>query len=99
MTHLDIIVNTLSEVSNLPAAHFRQTILGGIELSGKDASNYTELLRELSDEEANHHLAALRTPAAKQGVLAWLVQSAVDARKATPTQRHTLTAFMNHQQN
>ena len=97
MTNLDIIVTTLSEVTGIPAAHFRGNIMRGMAASGQDMSN-SELLRELTDEEANKHLAALTTPESKRGILRWVVDAGVAAH-ATPAQRYRIKTYMNNMQN
>lgn len=98
MTALDIITTTLAEVTGLPSSHFRATIMRGIARGRQDTGN-GELLRELSDEEANHHLAMLRTPAGRQGVLRWVVEAGVAANQMTPAQRQRMKMYANNEQN
>lgn len=93
MTHLDIITTMLAEVTGIPAAHFRNRIIQG--MGGK---SYPELLRELTDEEANRHLEVLRRPENQRGILRWVVEAGVMAH-ATPAQRTRFEMLTLNMQN
>ena len=96
MRNIDVMAAVLSEVTNQPAQHWRRTMLAAVGASGGNVAD-TQLLTELSDVEANDLLTKLR--AAKQGILAWVVQGAKLAHAAPPHHLNRAASYMNNRRN